>query len=399
MLGMRTPINIDDFRTMAKRRLPHMVFDYLEGGAEDEFALTRNVDAFQDLQFLPRRLTDVSNRSTECHLWGRDFAMPVFIAPTGLNGILRPGADAMLARAAAKAGIPFALSTASNMTIEEIADQGDGEKWFQLYVLHQDIADAMTDRALAAGYEALILTVDVPVNGYRERDMRNGFAVPVTYAPRTIWDGLTHPRWTLDFMRHGVPEFRNFTTLQQVSDAAQEALMQREMDASLDFDALKRLREKWPKKLIVKGLCHPQDVLRCAQIGVDAVVLSNHGGRQLDGTVTSLSVLADSTAQTEMSVFMDGGVRRGADVLKALCLGATMVGLGRAALYAVAAQGEAGVIHCLSILKDQMSRAQAMLGAPQIADLSPALIAGARPVAEPQASTSLLRPVKGARPT
>lgn len=371
---MREPISHDDYRQLAKRRLPKMVFDFVEGGVEDESCLVRNTLAFNQTQFHPKKLINVSKRSQACALWGRNFGMPVFVAPTGLNGILRPNADAMLARAAARAGIPFALSTASNMSIEEIADISDGERWFQLYIINRDIADVLCDRALAAGYEALILTVDVPVNGYRERDIRNGFGVPIRYSPRTILDGVSHLSWSLDFFRNGVPEFRNFTTLKNITEETTGALMRREMDASIDFDYLARLRDRWPKKLIVKGLARPEDVAGCAAAGVDAVILSNHGGRQLDGAVASLDTVAACASAVEIPVFVDSGVRRGADVLKAICLGASMVGLGRTLLYAVAAAGEEGVTRSLSIIKDEMDRAQAILGAPQISDLDASFV-------------------------
>lgn len=369
MITARTPVSVDDYRMLAKARLPRMVFDYLEGGAEREHGLSRNLKAYEDLEFLPKKLVDVSQRSQSCTLWNRDYAMPVFIAPTGLNGIFRPQADAMLARAAAQMGIPFVLSTASNMTIKDIAELSDGEKWFQLYVVHRDIADVMCDRALSADYEALVLTVDVPVNGYRERDMRNQFGLPLKYSMRMLLDGLSHPSWSLEFLRTGVPQFCNFSTIEKISPSAQQALIRRELDASLDYDFLKRLRDRWPKKLIVKGLCRPEDVMHCAEAGVDAVVLSNHGARQLDSAVSSLKTLSDCVNKVSIPVFVDGGVRRGSDVLKAVCLGASMVGLGRAVLYAVAADGECGVMHCLSIIKDEMDRAQAMLGAAELRNL------------------------------
>lgn len=367
-------LSTHDFRRRAKQRLPRMVFDYLEGGAEDESALSRNCTAFEAMQFLPRRLVDVAKRSSKTKLWGKQFDLPAFIAPTGLNGLFRPRGDAMLARAAAKANIPFALSTASNMSIEEIAKEGDGEKWFQLYVLYREIANIMCDRALKAGYEALILTVDVAVNGYRERELRNHFALPVKYRPKTLLDGALHPRWALDFMRHGVPELRNFDTLENVSPEMRAALIRRQMDASFDFDALKKLRDRWPKKLIVKGILRVDDAKKCAKASVDAIIVSNHGGRQIDGAIPALDALEQIAAAVDIPVLFDSGVRRGSDIVKACCLGAKMAGLGRAVLYALGADGEAGVERCIEILKDEIDRHQALLGAPEIKDLTADLL-------------------------
>lgn len=362
--------NAHDFQRRARRYLPKMIFDFIEGGAEDERGLRANTAAFADWTFLPRRLRDVSRRDLTARLWDRNYRMPLYISPTGFNGALRHGADAMLARAAARAGIPFALSTASSQSIEEIARAGEGDKWFQLYVLHREISAAMCRRALDAGYTTLILTVDVPMNGYRERDMRNGFGLPPRYRPRTVWDGVTHPRWSLDFLRHGVPGLRNFETSESQSPEVQAALMKRQMDASFDWDALAALRDAWPKKLVVKGILRGDDARRCADLGADAVILSNHGGRQLDDAVPPVAVLPEIAADLPVPVLIDSGIRRGSDVIKSLCLGASMAGIGRPALYAVAALGEDGVTRLLDVLRDEMDRVLAMLGAPELAELN-----------------------------
>lgn len=367
--------SVEDFRKAARARLPRMVYDYVDGGAEGERGLTRNETGFERWRFLPRRLVDVSARSLETTLWDRRYPMPVYLAPTGLNGIVRPGGDAMLARAAAKAGVPFALSTASNMSLEEVAREGgDGEKWFQLYVLNRELAEILVRRAREARYDALILTVDAHVNGYRERDMRNGFGLPARYTPRTLLDGALHPRWSMDFLRHGVPKLSNFETMEASSPETQAALLSRKMDASFDWEALAWLRDLWPGRLMVKGLLRSDDALRCAELGVDAVILSNHGGRQLDGNATAVDCISGVVRHTEMPVFFDGGIRRGTDVLKGLCLGASMVGLGRATLYAMAAEGEAGVTRCFEILRDEMDRAMALLGTPSVDALAPDLL-------------------------
>lgn len=370
---MAKALNAHDYRRRAKNRLPRIVFDYLEGGAEDEIGLKRNCTAFGQWELLPGRLRDVSKRSFETSFLGHRHAMPVFVCPTGVNDILRPGADAMIARAAAKAGIPFALSTAASMSIEEVAKVCDGEKWFQLYVLHREIAKMLVRRARDADYDALILTVDVPVNGYRERDFRNGFGLPVRYSPRMLLDGIRHPAWTYDYLRNGTPRMRNFETPESQNAEMQAALLRREMDASFDWDALAALRDEWQKPLIIKGILRSDDVARCKAMGVDAVILSNHGGRQLDTAPPSISVLDDMEVgmkdEADLPLLLDSGVRRGSDVVKALCLGASMVGIGRPLLYAVAADGEAGCNDFLKLLAQDIDRTLALMGVADICNL------------------------------
>jgi (S)-mandelate dehydrogenase len=270
---MVRPHSVEDYRSLAARRLPRMVFDYLDGGAESERGLRRNCAAFEDICFEPWRLLDVSQRDLSTEMFGRRQQMPVVIAPTGLNGALWPDGDVLLARAAAKAGIPFALSTASSATIEEVADRAGGDLWFQLYVVQRALAEALTRRALVSGYKTLVLTVDVPVNGKRERDMRNGFAIPFRYSPAAVMDCALHPKWLLRQLRHGLPQLANFAGADASDVNAQAALMSRKMDASFAWDDLKALRDSWPHTLIVKGLLRVDDAARCIDPGADAVVI------------------------------------------------------------------------------------------------------------------------------
>jgi (S)-mandelate dehydrogenase len=364
------PINIGDYRELARRRLPRMVFDFLEGGAGDETGTAHNEQVWRDIRLIPRRLTDVSQRSQAIDLLGQTRTMPVVVAPTGLNGLLWPQGDLALARAAADAGIPFTLSSAANASIEEIARHCDGDRWFQLYVVHRDIASDFVARARAADYSTLVVTTDVIVNGLRERDVRNGFGVPARFTPRTILDGITHPRWSLDFLRHGVPALANFATSSVTSPEAQAALMSRQMDASFTFEDLSRIRDQWAGKLLVKGLLDPRDVARCAELGVDGVVLSNHGGRQLDNAVSPADVLAACRMVAgNMAVLLDGGIRRGAHVAAAISRGAHAVMLGRALLYGLAARGQEGVADVLRMLRSEIDNAQVQLGAASLADL------------------------------
>lgn len=365
------PIKIDDYRALAKKRLPRMVFDYLDGGAEDELSLTNNRRTLNSIQFKPKRLLDVSKRSIETELFGKHFSAPLAIAPTGLNGMLWPNGDLALARSAAKFNIPFILSTASNSTIEDVARCCEGEKWFQLYVVHRRLAEKMVKRALDAGYTTLVLTTDVAINGLRERDLRNQFGMPIRYTPKVILDGCLHPRWSMDLFRYGVPQLANFKGIDADDIELQTALLARQMDASFDWDALKWLRDLWPHTLLVKGIIHPSDASGCIQAGADGVILSNHGGRQLDTCVAPIECLEDTVAVTDKPVLIDSGFRRGSDIAKAIAMGAQGVLLGRALLYALAAQGEEGVDHALSLIIDEIDRTLANLGCASTTDLNP----------------------------
>ncbi|RMP62853.1 hypothetical protein ALQ18_02304 [Pseudomonas marginalis pv. marginalis] len=390
------PLNVADYRNLARRRLPKMVFDYLEGGAEDELGLQHNCEIFQSVRFKPRRLVNVSQRDLSTSLFGKRQALPLLIGPTGLNGVLWPNGDLALARAASRASIPFVLSTASNLSIEDLARQCDGELWFQLYVVHRSLAEQMVDRALAAGYKTLVLTTDVAVNGYRERDARNQFRMPINYTPRVLLDGCMHPRWSFDLLRHGRPELANFVSSKASSLEIQAALMSRQMDASFDWQALRWLRDKWPHTLLVKGLLNSDDAVRCVAEGVDGVILSNHGARQLDSAISPFEVLAETVRKVSSPVLIDSGFRRGADIVKALAMGAGGVLLGRATLYGLAAQGESGVDEVLRLLKADIDRTLAHIGCPAVQDLSTAYLnlttAPAQAVAPVQ-----IRPLEQAR--
>jgi (S)-mandelate dehydrogenase len=292
------------------------------------------------------------------------------IGPTGLNGALWPKGDILLARAAERAGIPFVLSTASNASIEDVAAASNGDLWFQLYIVQRKLAEQMVRRAEAAGYSTLVLTTDVGVNGNRERDLRNNFGLPMHYTPRLIYDGITHPWWSLGFMLNGMPQLENFGMADSSDVEIQAAVMSRQMDASFNWDDFCWLRTLWPRKLLVKGILRPDDAERCIAGGADGVILSNHGGRQLDAAVSPLEVLAENRARISAPILIDSGYRRGTDIVKALALGANAVLLGRASLYGLAAAGEAGVDHVLRLLKDEVNRTLAQIGCPSVSQLS-----------------------------
>lgn len=361
--------NVEDYRKLAQKKLPGMIFDYLEGGADDEKGLDHNRKVFDRWRFTPHRLVDVSQRDISTKLFGRRWAAPFAIAPTGLNGALWPKGDLILAKAAAKANIPFMLSTASNMSIEDVAKGCDGEKWFQLYVVHQELAEQMIKRALAAGYTSLIITVDVGVNGNRERDLRNQFGLPMKYSPSMMWDGCTHPGWSLRFVLNGMPQLANFVTAETSSLEMQAAIMSRQMDASFNTESLKRIREMWPHTLIVKGITRLADAERCVACGADGVILSNHGGRQLEYNLAPIETLEEISSRFDQPILVDSGFRRGSDIVKALCLGAKMVLLGRATLYGLAARGQSGVDDVIRLLKEDVDRTLAQIGCPAVEDL------------------------------
>lgn len=361
-----TLLNIEDYRQEARRWLPRFIFDYLDGGAEDEIALKENRSAFQAIKMTPRLLNDVSVRDQSVDWFGQRLPMPIIIAPTGLNGLYRRDGDILLARAASRLGIPFALSTASNNSIEEVARASNGDLWFQLYVMNRDFADQLVDRALEADFSHLVLTVDVAMGGKRERDERNNFVVPFRFRPKTIADVLCHPRWLWDVGRHGAPSMANLATETVIDPNTQAALLSRKMDASFNWDDLKRLRDRWPRRLLVKGLLHHDDAERAVGLGVDAVVVSNHGGRQLDIAPTPIDVLP-RFATLSAPIIVDSGIRRGSDIVKAISLGASAVMIGRAALFGLAAKGEQGVIDVIELLRSEIDRTQALLGMTEFA--------------------------------
>lgn len=368
---MPAPINVEDYRALAESRLPKMVFAYLEGGAGDERALAHNREVFDRLDFQPKRLTDVSKRDISIELFGKKQAAPFMVAPVGLTGCFWPQGDIALARAAEKAGIPFALSSAATSTIEDVAKSAGGDKWFQLYVLNRAFAEELVNRAKEAGYTKLIITTDVGINGLRERERRSGFRVPLNITPSVIWDGLTHPRWSLDLMMNGMPQLANFVSTDASDVTKQAAIMSRAMDASFDWDALRWLRALWPHELLVKGIMRADDAVRCVDAGADAVILSNHGGRQLNDALAPLQIIAETRSRITQPILVDSGYRRGSDIVKALALGANSVLLGKSLMYGLAARGEQGVSEVIKLLMVEIDNTLAQIGCANVRDLNP----------------------------
>ncbi|MET0506978.1 MAG: alpha-hydroxy acid oxidase [Burkholderiaceae bacterium] len=381
---------VDDLRRLARRRLPRAVFEFYDGGAEDERTLTANRAAFADWQFSPRVLVDVEPASTACTLVGGPAGMPAAIAPTGAAGFGWRTADLALARAASKAGIPYTLSSSATTAIETIADQAPGRLWFQAYVLrNQDFFWQLVERARVADYEALVITVDLPVGGKRERDFHNHFSIPFRFSARNVLDFASRPRWALDMLLRGMPVMENLRGLEMNAATAKAiaSSVGRSYDPSFDWSRLARIRDRWPRKLIVKGVCRSDDAQRLATLGVDAIVVSNHGGRQLDGAVPTLHALPEVLAGVagRVPVLVDGGIRRGNDIAMAVALGAQGVLLGRATLYGAVAGGDAGAQRALDILHDELLRTLRLCGAPTVAQLDSDLLRTPGPGPRPSA--------------
>ncbi|HUL93325.1 MAG TPA: alpha-hydroxy acid oxidase [Burkholderiales bacterium] len=372
--------NIADLRRIAKQRLPRAVFDFFDGAAEDEITLGANRAAFERVRIAPKMLAGVASIDTSTAILGGTSKLPIAIGPTGGIGFGWPLADVGVARAAAAAGIPYTLSTMATASIERIAREAGGRLWFQAYIFRErKMTMDLVERARAFGYEALMVTVDVPVGGKRERDFRNDFAIRFRFTPRNVLDFATRPLWVLDIFRHGMPVLENVVGLAPEAKSTAEiaSSVGQFWDADFDWDGLKAMRDRWAGKMLVKGTLRADEAARLAAIGVDAVVVSNHGGRQLDGAVAGLDALPPvvRAVKGKMSVLVDGGVRRGVDAIKAVALGAEGVMLGRATLYGACAAGEAGATRALEILRDELVRSMQLSGVRSIAEIGPDLLA------------------------
>ncbi|RDJ19689.1 alpha-hydroxy-acid oxidizing protein [Bosea caraganae] len=368
-------LNIAELHQLARRRLPRILFDCIESGTEGETALAANEASFGRYRLMPRHLVDVARRDAGLSLFGRRYAQSFGIGPTGFAGLFRPGADAMLARAAVAADIPFVLSGASIASPEAIAAQATGRLWYHLYAAKDPAISAdLMRRVAAAGVEVLVLTVDNPVPAKRERDIRNGFSLPLRLKPSILLEALTHPGWIIGYLRDGgLPGMGSWAAYAPPgSGPAEIGQFFRSHSPSIQtWDDLKRFREQWRGKLVLKGIQHPEDARMALAAGVDGLIVSNHGGKAYDMLPIPLFSLAAVKAAVgaQIPVMFDGGVRRGSDILIARALGADFVFTGRATLYGVVAGGEAGAARAVEILRDEVDRGLAMIGCPKIADL------------------------------
>jgi (S)-mandelate dehydrogenase len=380
MADLNQLVSIEDLRQVARRRLPRAIFDFFDGGAEDEVTLRENRAAFERVRLLPKVLVNVAKVDMSAELFGVRATLPLAIAPTGGISAGRAGAELSLARAAKGFGVPFTLATPSAFTIERVAEEVGGRLWFQLYAVREhQFREKLIARAAAAGYEAMLVTVDLPVSGKRERDPRNGFVTPYNPNWRNSRDVIFKPAWLLEILRFGLPGMANFEGYKFSSYGKTDiaTAVGREMDAALDWEAIKRIRELWPRKLLLKGVERPEDAERAAAVGCDGVVVSNHGGRQLDGAVSTLDALPHvaRAVGSKITVLLDGGVRRGVDILKARALGAQGVLTGRATLFGVQAGGEAGAKRALEILASELERSMKLCGVRAVAEIGPELLA------------------------
>jgi (S)-mandelate dehydrogenase len=376
----RRAITIEDLRRVARRTLPNFSFEYLEGGAEDEVALRRNRDVFERIAWLPRTLAGVGAPDLSTQILGESCHLPLVIAPTGFNGMLWPQGDRALAQAAADAGIPFTLSTVSNYPLAKLTSEVPHRTWFQLYPFKdQSFIDRLVDLATGAGVRTLVVTTDVPVLGAREWDQRN-YRAPMKLDFANLLDVLAHPGWLRRVMiPRGAPQFENlreFLPPGVDSALAGVRFMGTQLNPRLSWQDMEHIRRRWPGKLVLKGILCVEDAQRSVDVGADGIVLTNHGGRQLDSSVSGVELVPAVSAEFggRLCVLVDGGFRRGSDVLKAMALGAHGVMIGRAALYGLAAGGEAGVGHALALLRTEMERAMALLGCRNLAELGRHLI-------------------------
>ena len=372
-------VNIDDLRRLARRRLPRMVFDFIEGGVEDEHCLEANETSFSRHRLVPRYLVDVSRRNQSATLFDHSYASPFGIAPTGLAALFRADCDLILAKAAAADNIPFIMSGASNASIEAAAQVAPAHTWYQLYAARdRKISEDQIRRARDAGLSTLVLTVDVPVSSKRERNVRNGFELPLKLKWSKSLEALTHPLWIASYLRRGLPRFDNWVSYAEpdASAKAVAAFVGRQIPCSVTWRDLENFRRLWPRHLVVKGIMHPDDAVHAAQIGVDAIMVSNHGGRQLDQAPAPLEMLPAICAAVgdKIAVMLDSGVRRGADILTALCLGARFVFVGRATLYGAAAGGLPGAQRAIDILRKEIDLVMGQIGCPSLEGLGPGFL-------------------------
>jgi L-lactate dehydrogenase (cytochrome) len=378
--AMRRYLSLDDFAVAARRVLPKMLYGYVSGGVETDAGLRDNRRAFDEYGFVPRVLNDVSGRNQATTLFGKSYASPFGIPPFGSAALVAYQGDVALARAAAAMNVPMILSAASLITLEDVR-RANPNAWYQAY-LAGDAArtEPLVDRVAAAGYDTFVVTADVPVSANRENNVRNGFSVPLVITPRVAFDAATHPRWLVGtwlrtLMQHGMPHFENMDASRGPPVLSKNLIRNIGARDQLAWTHVELIRRRWKGKLVVKGILSPHDARIARESGVDGVMVSNHGGRQLDGAVSGLRVLPEIAAEAGgMTVMLDGGIRRGTDVLKALALGAKFCFVGRPMLYAAVVAGEEGVRRAIGLLREEVDRDMALAGVRGIGEITGDLV-------------------------
>ena len=391
MAALARYLSLDDFERAARRHLPRRVWAYVSGGCETDASLTDNRAAFGDYGFITRAFVATSKRSPATTLFGHEWAAPFGVAPMGMAALAAYRGDLVLARAAAAMRVPFVMSGSALIRMEDVI-AANPQAWFQAYVPGEpERILKLLDRVEAAGYQTLVVTADVPVSGNRENNIRAGFSTPLRPGASLLWDGLTHPAWSLGtflrtWVQHGMPHFENSQATRGAPILARNAMRDFGARDHLHWEHLALIRRRWKGTLIVKGLMHAGDALTASEYGADGIIISNHGGRQLDGTVSPLRALPGivDAVGSRIPVMMDSGIRRGNDVLKALALGAKFVFVGRPFNYAASVAGEPGVRHAMALLRDEIHRNMALLGINHLTEMSRAHLLPMRSTGNPQ---------------
>lgn len=362
-------VNLDDMAMLARRRLPRIAFDFIDGGVDGEEGLRRNREAFSRYTLLPRYLVDVENRHQRVTLFGHEYQSPFGVSPMGIAGFFRPGADLMLARAAANAGVPYLMSSASCDALEDAIKVAPETTWFQVYgTRNPDITRDMIRRAKALNVRVLVVTIDTPVIGNRERNNRNGFTRPMKMTGDVIMQGLSRPQWTLDYLRGGgIPMMQNWKPYAgegATADKVADLYGSQTPAPGQTWEVIEMVRREWTGPLVVKGVLHSDDALRCRDLGADGLIVSNHGARQLDAAPATIDMLPQiaEVVGPGMQLLLDSGVRRASDIAKALCLGASATLFGRPAMFAVAAGGEEGATRAFAMLRHELALLMGMMG-------------------------------------
>jgi isopentenyl diphosphate isomerase/L-lactate dehydrogenase-like FMN-dependent dehydrogenase len=373
--GIETIHTVEDARAVAKRKLPKMIWDFIDGGADGELSVGANRSSLNAVRLRPKFLTDISNRDISIEIFGKRSRLPFILSPAGIATLAHPKGELAVAKAAEQMGAIFCVSTASGYTMEEIADVSQERLWFQLYLWKsEEVVFSLIDRANRAGYEALVVTVDVPVVGKRERDLTNGMSLPVRIRPKNTLNTLRKPRWLMGILSGPEITFSNLTGIAQGDDASSigEYTDRELIDPTRTWEDLGLIRKRWTGPLLVKGIMTPEDSIRAVDAGADGIIVSNHGGRQMSfvpGVASVFETIVDAVGD-RAQVFLDGGVRRGEDIVKARALGATAACGGRAWYWGLAAGGQKGVEQILSILSADIDRSLALIGERQFENIS-----------------------------